>query len=450
MKYLLASCLHCRIMYNYKKNLCAAFISTLFACQAFAQNRVTVVRSGFDHIAISNNYNHAIRIEITGCNSIILHRGGWKQVPFKLSERNVLSAKITTYYDATCLQYDSTYCNNAVLRAQEEEGKKLFWKMLLASVFQGKPIGALIDLFRLDYKYKFESETEYNQFLEEITAAYSSSDPQEQKSNRMEKIIEKYTDKKRYDAMKENCLSGGQDMIRKLVDKNSATYQVNAAKLSDFIRLQEKSHFEAGAFAAAGFRARIFKGASLKGATTLSGYLERPSFTVRSAFVYNAYNKFRQRKVGIQNYITASFSQSRAIYKPAKDSLFTGNNAFSWQFVSLGYGSLFEKSGYVSNKISISTLVDIGVISSLFYEHQIANGKLGATKRQSQFKGIVPYINIGYKVSITRWLDIYGTYYGTFLYSSFVKRPEKFDLPQFRQWNVGLNFNFSHHYSYQY
>ncbi|MBE7169558.1 MAG: hypothetical protein INR73_03165 [Williamsia sp.] len=425
-----------------KKKSLAAFIGCVicFIGAANAQNYINIARIGKNLILVSNASTHAVTVQIGSNEFHLLRRGFTKRVEFELSEYNVRNKPFLVFYSYQCFVEDSLDCMRVSRREEEEQNFQKAIEQIVALLAQGKPLGLVLDLIRFFYSNTVEREELFN----EIRMAYGSNSTLEQKIRRINAIAIKYHQRlERIQIAKENCVAAaGVELAR---NKNAMRYYA-----SQFMDVKENFRMDLTAYTTVGFRVRSLKGVAYPKESLKSlDFSQTPGFGARAALVYNAYDSYNRIKKDTKIYFPFEYMKTAALYKSPADNIFKRDSALSWEFYSGGIGWEYLQRNK-KNRVVGSLNIDFGLITSVLYQHSVNNSKKTSTDKIRSFKGFGPYLNVGGKVKLLKWLDLYGSYYTTILYDPSPGRAKKVDLPSFRQFNVGINISPVRVFSYQY
>jgi hypothetical protein len=419
-------------------------ISMSFICinDALGQTAISIIRAGFDKVMVQNNLSHSITLQIGSGSTLILAPNGSYYADFTLNTYNVRNTPFTIGYNRRSYLLDSLLCVNEAERRLRILERKKNLLLFLSNLFQGTRTGDFFDLVRGLF-CSFFSGGDCDFLMAELNSVLDSKDSEDAKRKRMEAIIEKYWQKVKDVIINESeCLEAAK---RNLGRQLGTTFYAK-----NFIDMQEKSRIEITPVIPLGFRSTVFRGVNHGKGISVLGYSAQVPFGVSAAINFNAYDKYRVRKIDRKYYIPLAFHHSPAVYKKSIDSVFKQYTGYSWNFFSLGFGSEFI---YHNNQATINVSrvnLDFGIVTNTLSMLRLDSAKRKILSREtvSRFRGYVPYINIGCKFRLLNWLDLSASYYSTFFYNNL--KYDKKDMPAFRQVNLGLNIILARHISYQY
>jgi hypothetical protein len=403
-----------------------------------AQNNLSIARVGKDKIAIYNPNYHAIAVSVGQERNYLIPAYQGIQIDFSLSNFNVEHTTFLSSYNRNCVTLDSVRCELNANQALANAENRLWRASLATSLLQGKNSGAILDIVSMLFGASPE-------LVSEIMEAYKSNDTEEQKTLRLNKILENYYIKQsNIDQNRESCIQSAYQLL----SSNTSTQKFYA---SQFIGKKENFRFEVAPYYVLGFNAMQYRGQTNK----------RPAFNeistgqqfpvgVRASLNFNAYNKYKQRKVDKKLYLVLDYSQSPAIYKKTPDGIFKKDTAYAWNFYSLGMGweTLYRNS---KGKYNSSFAFDVGVISSSNSRYATDSLKSIKTKVSgNSFKEFNIYACATLKQKVFSWVDLFASYkLSTSLFTKDANKINR-EIPAFRQFQIGLNFILAKAVNYQY
>lgn len=401
------------------------------------QYNISMARTGKDRIGVYNRNAHTLEVEVANRTYLLLPGRG-QEISFALTNSNVEHTPFISYYNETCYRYDSIRCETDARSAIARQEERVWTESLVALIFQGTNAGFAVDLIR-------GALGQDPDLIAEIMKAYNSSDPHEQKMQRVVAIIETYNSReKKIEVSKNSCLQYTQSRL--------STYRSNGKfYASQFIPRQENFRFELTPYYILGFNAMQYRGVTYKRpAFKSTGAGEQLPGGIRASLNFNAYTKYKKRKIDKKFYVVLDYSQSPAIYKKEPDALFKKDTAHAWNFYGLGIGWETLYRNY-KGKYSSSFSFDVGLVTSTNLQYATdAEKKIVTTIKGASFKEFNVFASVGIKQKLLSFVDIVGSYkLATSLFSKKEANKNRL-IPSYRQFQLGLNFILARTVNYQY
>lgn len=401
------------------------------------QYSISMARIGKDKIGVYNRNAHTIEVEVAN-RAYLLLPGRGREINFALTNSNVEHTPFISYYNTACYRYDSIQCETDARSAIARQEERVWIESLVALIFQGTNAGIVGDLLRAVFG-------EDPDLISEILAAYRSNDPNEQKRRRISSIIQTYYNRKNeIDANKQNCLQNTQ--LRLSNYRSSGKFYA-----AQFIPRQENFRFEVTPYYILGFNAMQYRGVTYKRpAFKTAGGGEQLPAGIRAILNFNAYTKYKKRKIDKKFYVVMDYSQSPAIYKKEPDAMFKKDTAHAWNFYGLGIGweTLYRNhKGQYSSSFSF----DVGLVTSTNLQYATdAEKKIVTTIKGASFKEFNVFASVAIKQKLLSFVDIVGSYkLATSLFSKKENNKDRL-IPSYRQFQLGLNFILARTVNYQY
>lgn len=410
----------------------------LICLLGYGQNSLSIARTGKDKIVVYNPNYHAIAFEVGDGKTYILPAYLGIEIDFPLSNYSVENTTFTSFYNYDCFRRDSIQCELYTNQALATAERRAWWASITTSLLQGTNAGRVLDILNA----LFGSNKEV---ISEIMEAYKSYDTREQKILRINKILENYYIKSaKIEQNRESCI---QNCFQRLNTNKS----VQKFYVSQFIDKKENFRLELTPYYVVGFNTIQYRGQTNK----------RPAFDeietnqqlplgCRVSLNFNAYDKYKKRKIDRKLYLALDYSQSPVIYKKAPNGIFKKDTAYAWNFYSLGIGweTLYKNS---KGKYNSSFSFDVGVVTSSNFKYSIDSFKTIKTKTKSNsFKEFNVYGCISLKQKVFSWLDLYGSYK---LSANIFGKKENLsnrEIPNSRQFELGVNLVLAKTVNYQY
>jgi hypothetical protein len=417
--------------------ICLTFLCLLQSTTGQGQYNISIARAGKDRIVLYNPNAHSIVVDVADRTYLLSPYRG-RELGFALTKSNVENTLFTSYYNIDCYRNDSAQCEANARSAISRQEERVWIESLLALIFQGTNAGIIGDLLRAVFG-------EDPALISEIMAAYRSNDPDSQKRQRISAIIETYYNRKnKIKENKNNCLYNTQQRLSSY--KGSSNFYA-----SQFIHKQENFRFEVTPYYVLGFNAMQYRGVDYKrpGFKT-TGASEQLPVGVRASLNFNAYTKYKKRKIDKKFYVVLDYSQSPAIYRKEPDSRLKKDTAYAWNFYGAGIGWETLYRNY-KGKYSSSLAFDVGLVTSTNLQYAMdVNKKIVSTIKGSSFKEFNVFASLAFRQKLLSFLDVYGSY--KLAASVFTKKAANADrlIPAYRQFQLGLNFTLARAVNYQY
>lgn len=410
----------------------------LFAGKAYSQNEISIVRSGKDKVVVYNPNNHAISVMTPDLRPLILAPMRGQEINFRLSKYHVEHGIFTSQYNEHCFTLDSLHCTYEANIQIGLVEKRKWWATFAATLLQGTNLQRIIDFIVMFYGNN-------TTMISEIITAYQSNDVYEQKLLRISKILENR------DAMLKTIERNEEICINQARAELNTNKQVQAFKAVQFIQKQENFRLELTPYYVLGFNPSYYKGlqSERKSFAQLSAGHQLP-IGCRLSFNFNAYTKYKKRKVDKKIYLVLDYYKSPILYKKAPTGPFKQDTAYAWDFYSAGAGweTLFRgKKGDYNSSLSF----DLGLVTGQHIRYGL-DSKTNITTRQrfSPFKEYNVYANLIIKRKIMKWVDFFAGYRLAFSFGKKQTTSLTREMPSFRHFQLGCNFNLKRNINYQY
>lgn len=409
-----------------------------------AQGGLLLNRTGTNRVLIVNPEASSITIEVVGLRTLIVPGLGSAEISFPLNRANVEKRLFLTRYDQASFAQDSLLCRRQLISINtitenQLEMQQLVDLLLSRQLTKDHFSRMLIGMVPLTGITRQAMDS----LLPQLLKVYSMSGNKDWQRQQLLTIIKSsFKQSVATSASTLGCVDNARHRLN--------TIQPDSFYASAFFSAAERSSIEISLLGVAGFKVSQFKQSGGRRAFQPVLYGIRPSYGIRLNYKFNAYDAYKVRNSGIQSYIPVSIFKSRAIYKKIPDSTFAKNQTRQWLFISAGFGQELNYKDESSGKRKAALLFDIGLVSGMVTTGILdsATGRIQQEKSEPGFAGIVPYIHIGYKRRLAQWLDIYASWYSTFMYKYLGYDTR--NIPRFRQFNLGFNITLYRKVSYQY